>query len=286
MSLFGDYFSRGGGGSGGLSYALVFTSSGTFTAPFACTVALLIQPPGGSGAANTNATGGNSAGGGLKQITLAQGDVLTITIGAPGAGVTGGVNGNAGGSVSVQLNGAAAFLSGTGGEGGLGNAGGATLAPATVASSITGADVSYPGIQAGAVTAAVSSARTGGAAVNVTGDGMGRSPSISTGSVSGAGGSVGRTPVANATVAVDALNTSNFLTFGFFPTTTTGKGSDGNSAGAALPGNPFGGGGAGGGGAAQNGGQGGLGAGGGGCGSTPTSGAGGPGCVCLLITKQ
>lgn len=277
----------GGGSSGGLSYSLVYTATpgSPWAAPFNCNVTVLIQGAGGSGASNVNATGGNSGPWGVKQLTLSAGETLLPTIGAGGAGVTGGVNGNPGGTTSVSRNGAAAFISAAGGEGGTGNAGAATLAAPTVAAAITGADVWYPGLQAGAVTAAVSAARTGGAAVNVTGDGMGRSPSANVGSVITAGGSVGRSPVINATVALDPLNTLNFLTFGVFPIATTGKGSDSSAAPAASA-SLFGGGGSSStGSAGQAGGQGGFGAGGGACTIPATSGAGGSGYVCLLITK-
>lgn len=274
----------GGSSSGPAAIPLLYTASGTFTAPFACFVDLTILGAGGSGAANTNATGGNSGPWGVKRITLSQGDILTMNIGAGGAGVSGGVNGNAGGTTSVQLNGAAAFLSATGGEGGTGNGGGATIDPATIVSTVTGADAWFTGLQSGAVTAAVSSSRTGGAAVNVAGDGRGRSPSTSAGSTSTAGGSVGTDPVANATIAQDPLPTVNFLSFGIYPVTGTGKASNGNSGSAANAGGLFAGGGASG--NTTSGGAGGLGAGGGSNGAAPVSGAGGPGAVFLRVTKR
>lgn len=272
-----------GGGGGPIAFTLNFDTSGTFTAPFACTVNLLVQAAGGSGAANAVALGGNSGPWGLKQISMAQGDVLAITIPAAALGVTGSVNGNPGGTTTVTLNGSN-ILTATGGEGGVGSGSAAITNPATIVSTITGADVWYPGLQAGAVTAAVSGARTGGAAVNVTGNGRGRSASLSVGSTVSAGGSVGNTPVANTTTAVEPVPTTNVLTFGIYPATGVGKGGDGNSAGNATAGGLFAGGGASG--NTGIGGAGGYGAGGGASGSTGPSGAGGGAYVSLRITKD
>ncbi len=275
-------FGGSGGGGAATNYTLTYMTAGSFTAPFACSITALLQAPGGSGASNAIAIGGNSGPWGIKTFSMAAGEILTLTPGTGGAAVTGGVAGNTGSACSIVSNIAGTIMSGTAGEGGP-SAGSGALNPATVVSAITGADAWYPGLQAGAVTGGTIS-RTGGAAVNVTGDGTGRSPGLSA-SGSSAGGSVGRQPVINATVADTPLNTINYFVFGLFPLVTTGKGSDGLPGGGTVSAaDPFGGGGATGNTGAAGAGR--YGSGGGGGGASATSGAGGGGYIALQITKD
>jgi len=270
----------GGGSNGASAFTLNFDVSGTFTAPFALTVNLVVQAAGGSGGAGNVALGGNSGPWGIKQISMAAGDVLAITIPAAAAGVTGsGVAGNNGGTTTVTLNGVT-ILTATGGEGGPASASFAALNPATVVSAITGADVWYPGLQSGAMTTGGVSGRTGGAAVNVTGNGKGRSSSLSVSDAS-AGGSIGIASAASPSIAVDPVSTVNIYTFGIYPTGNVGKGGNGNSGGDGSAGGAFAGGGAG----SAKGGAGGWGGGGGGSGSG-LSGPGGPAYVSLRIVKD
>lgn len=268
---FPQAFGLTGEGGGGLTYPLNFFTSGTWTAPFDCTVALRIHGSGGSGAAHAVALGGNSAPWGLKWLALSAGDVLTISIGAGGAPVTAPNDGLAGSTTTVQLNGVT-ILTAAGGEGGLGAASGA-LNPAAASAVVTGADVWFPGLQSG--SASGSPQRLGGAAANLSCDGSGRSPSANTGGAY-VGGSVGVVPTINATTAVDAPPLIAFATLGFFALAGMGKGG-----GIGLPGGLFGGGGGTAG--SVSGGAGGIGAGGGA--SNTTSGNGGKGYVFMTVTK-
>lgn len=270
-------FGGSGGSSGSLSFSLHFTQSGVWTAPFACDVVIAGVGAGGGGGGGSYALGGNSAPWGLKRISVAAGQTLTMTNGAGGAGGTGAA-GSPGGSSTVALSGTGTILTIGGGEGGIYSASAIILNPATVVSAVTGADAWFAGLQAGATTSAVL-ARVGGAAVNLGCDGSGRSPGLTAGGAT-AGGSVGITPVANATTAVTPMPISNFVLFGLIPSGTPplGKGSSATTSAAA---DAFGGGGGHG---AGVGGAGGYGGGGGG--GNPTGGAGGGAYFTLFVVPS
>jgi len=277
---FSQAFGGGGAGAGGSgSYVLSFAQSGTYTIPFACAVDIAIIGAAGSGASNTIAIGGNSGPCGLKRIQCEAGDVIDVAVGSGGASVTGSVNGLAGGTTTVKLNGAV-VLTATGGEGGPGATSG-SVNPAAVVSTITGADAWFPGLQAGSATG--TAARTGGAAVNLAGTGAGRSSAITGGSQSTAGGSVGATIAADTATPSTPPPTVAFFAYGLYPRSDVGLGGVG-SAGSPGGAGGFGGGG-GAGGNSSVGGAGGQGAGGGACGAANASGKGGNGYVNLTITK-
>lgn len=271
MSLTYQQAFGGGAGVSGVAYSINFFTSSTWTAPFDCTVLLRIHGSGGSGAANAVALGGNSGPWGIKRLTLSAGDVLTITIGAGGAGVTVAANGNPGSTTTVLLNGAS-ILAADGGEGGLG-AGSGAVSPAAAAAVVTGADVWFPGLQSGSATG--SPMRLGGAAANLALDGSGRSPNA-TAAGAYVGGSVGIVPTDNNTTAVDARPLIAFADLGLFYLSGMGKGGATDQ-----PGGSFGGGG--GTSASVAGGAGGIGAGGGA--SNTTSGAGGPGYLFMSVAQ-
>ena len=271
-----------GSGSGAVAggFVLSFATSGSYTLPYDAVVVVGIVGAGGSGGANTQATGGNSGPCGLKRLQLQAGDLIEVTIGAGGAGVTGGANGNAGGTTTVKVNGVI-VLSATGGEGGLHAASG-PVSPAAVVSVVTGADVWFPGLRAGDVGSGTQG-RTGGAAVNLTGDGQGRSSATNAGSQFLAGGSVGTAIAAGQQTAATPRPTTAFFSWGVFPRSDVGLGSNGNSsANAAAGGFGAGGGGVG---ASATGGPGGVGGGGGAAGSGGNSGKGGDGYVNLSISE-
>ncbi len=270
----------GGAGAGGSgSYVLSFAQSGTYTIPLACAVDIAIIGAGGSGAANTMAVGGNSGPCGIKRIQCEANDVIDVIVGSGGASVSGGANGLAGGTTTVKLNGVV-ILTATGGEGGLGAASG-PVNPAAVVSTITGADVWFPGLQAGSATG--TQARTGGAAVNLAGTGLGRSSAITNGAQSCAGGSVGAAVAADSATPSTPPPTVAFFAYGLYPRSDVGLGGAGATGTAGGAGGFGGGGGAGG--SSSVGGAGGQGAGGGACGASVASGKGGNGCVNLTITK-
>jgi hypothetical protein len=113
-------------------YKQVFTSSGSFTAPYYGTYKVTVTGGGGSGGnnnANTSGNGGASGGGGagtaIKWLTLSANQVVTVTVGSGGAACSNVYNsnssGNTGGSSSFG-----SYCSATGGHGGVysGSAGG------------------------------------------------------------------------------------------------------------------------------------------------------------------
>lgn len=121
------------------SHRLVFTSSGTWTVPANVSVCdvLLVGGGGGGGGGNSSSGaaysgdyGGGGGGGGEvveQRLSVTAGNVLTVTLGAGGAGNAGGGNGSAGGQSSIGAltaagGGAGLFQSGGGksGNGGLG----------------------------------------------------------------------------------------------------------------------------------------------------------------------
>lgn len=185
-ALFGS--AGGGAAAGGWSTAITSSRSITFTE--AGTVVLSVVGSGGGGAANAGgsncASGGNSAPWGRKKFPVVNGDVLAFTMGAGGAKAPGTAqNGNQGGTTTVTLNGVT-IMTVQGGEGGVYVATAPGPAqPIAPAATVTGADYWVPGVRAGAAT---SSGMTGGAAVDVLGNGTGKSPASA---VSVVGGSVG-----------------------------------------------------------------------------------------------
>jgi hypothetical protein len=92
----------------------VFTSSGTFTAPFTGDFKVTVVGGGGSGGSGSpTTTGGGSGGASIKIVTLTKSDAVTVTVGASGGSVVANNTGNAGGTSSFG-----AFCSATGGIGG------------------------------------------------------------------------------------------------------------------------------------------------------------------------
>lgn len=106
--------------------ALTFTASGTWTAPAGITSIFMYMQAGGGGGAGGDTAGDNGQGGAgvlpvWHAITVAPGDVLSITVGSGGTGGTGGNPGTAGGtggSTIIQKNGTT-ITSISGGDGGL-----------------------------------------------------------------------------------------------------------------------------------------------------------------------
>jgi len=105
----------------------IFTNSGTYTKPTNGTAKkILVQmwAAGGSGA-SINTTGGGGGGGGYNEVWLEPstvGTTETVTLGAGGVGVTGGVSGNVGGNSTfgslLTVYGGAGGSASTGGGGG------------------------------------------------------------------------------------------------------------------------------------------------------------------------
>lgn len=188
-ALFGS--AGGGASAGGWSTAIITSRSITFTA--AGTVVLSVVGAGGGGAVNAGgagcASGGNSAPWGRKKFTVVNGDVLTFTMAAGGAKAAGGSSdGSAGGTTTVTLNGVT-ILTVQGGEKGVYVADTGPAQPVAPAATVTGADYWVPGVRAGSA-GGVSNALSGGAAVDVLGNGTGKSPNVTT-TTPGLGGSVG-----------------------------------------------------------------------------------------------
>jgi hypothetical protein len=94
----------------------VFTSSGTFTAPFTGNYKVTVIGAGGSGGCTDGitATGGGGGGASIKNVSLTKSDNVTVTIGVGGTGVVSGNAGNSGGTTSFGVH-----CSATGGSGGL-----------------------------------------------------------------------------------------------------------------------------------------------------------------------
>lgn len=110
-----------------------FVSSGTFTVPAGVTsITVQLWGAGGAGGGSTdagngiNARGGAGGGGGAYvtgTITVVPGEILTITVGAGGNGVSGGNGGNGGNStITGSISGSLALA--RGGNGGAGNSSG------------------------------------------------------------------------------------------------------------------------------------------------------------------
>lgn len=106
------------------SNIVTFITSGTFTVPAGVTA--LKRPrgwaPGGGGGGSTGSGGAGSGGGGggyfeLPSVAVSPGDVVVATIGARGAGGNAAA-GSAGGTISLGLQGQAAWAAATGGGGG------------------------------------------------------------------------------------------------------------------------------------------------------------------------
>jgi hypothetical protein len=95
----------------------VFTSSGTFNAPFTGKYKVTVTGGGGSGGSNAIATGGGGGGTAIKIVSLTKADAVTVTVGTGGAAKAPTGSGNAGGTSSFG-----AHCSATGGTGGNANA--------------------------------------------------------------------------------------------------------------------------------------------------------------------
>ena len=105
----------------------IFTSSGTFTAPFTGKYKVTVTGGGASGSTGyARANGGGGAGGtAIEVVSLTKGDVVTVTIGAGGAGVASKNPGNSGGdSDFVGYCSATGGTNGTGSDASAGNFGG------------------------------------------------------------------------------------------------------------------------------------------------------------------
>ena len=186
-ALFGS--AGGGAAAGGWSTAITASKSITFTARG--TVVLSTVGAGGGGAANVGgsgaASGGNSAPWGRKKFSVVPGDVLVVTLAAGGSkAASSGQAGSQGGTTTVKLNGVT-ILTVQGGEGGVYVAGAGPAQPISPAATVTGADYWVPGVRAGSASGGDS--QSGGAAVDVLGNGLGKSPNST--SYVGVGGSVG-----------------------------------------------------------------------------------------------
>lgn len=180
----------GGAAAGGWSTAITSSRSITFTE--AGTVVLSVVGAGGGGAANDGgigaASGGNSAPWGRKKFSVVPGDVLVVTLAAGGSKAASiGTAGSQGGTTTVKLNGVT-ILTVQGGEGGVYVAGAGPAQPISPAATVTGADYWVPGVRAGSASGG-STSESGGAAVDVLGNGLGKSPNST--SYAGVGGSVG-----------------------------------------------------------------------------------------------
>lgn len=132
------------------NYAII-TASGTFTVP-AETIFVEMITPGGGGGASGNGSGGGVAGNvgaggggggyGFKKLTgLTVGAAVAVTIGAAGVGVTAG-SGTTGGACAFG-----AYITGTGGGGGLWGENGNSASPAAGGAGgvVSGADFAVPG---------------------------------------------------------------------------------------------------------------------------------------------
>jgi hypothetical protein len=132
------------------NYAII-TASGTFTVP-AETIFVEMITPGGGGGASGNGSGGGVAGNvgaggggggyGFKKLTgLTVGAAVAVTIGAAGVGVTAG-SGTTGGACAFG-----AYITGTGGGGGLWGENGNSASPADGGAGgvVSGADFAVPG---------------------------------------------------------------------------------------------------------------------------------------------
>ncbi len=115
--------------------AQIFTSSGTFTVPNGVTAleTVAVWGGGGSGAGSVASTqaGGGGQGGGLGllyNVAVVPGQTCSYTIGAGGAVVSPGANGNAGGASSITIG--SNTYSVAGGGGGLANGNGGSSAGA------------------------------------------------------------------------------------------------------------------------------------------------------------
>jgi hypothetical protein len=111
-------------------YKQIFTSSGTFTAPYPGTYKVTVTGGGGSGGnygIETNGEGGGGGGGGggtaIKWVNLSLNQAVTVTVGSGGAACASTYNatsnGNAGGTSSFG-----SYCSATGGYGGTMSGGG------------------------------------------------------------------------------------------------------------------------------------------------------------------
>ena len=107
---FASDFSQFAGGGSALQPAIFFPTSTTYTIPVTGTYRVSVEGGGGSGAAclNSPCASSGGGGGGFAEVdqSFISGTVLTITVGAGGAGIaesTGSTcaNGNAGGTTSV-----------------------------------------------------------------------------------------------------------------------------------------------------------------------------------------
>lgn len=132
------------------NYAII-TASGTFTVP-AETIFIEMITPGGGGGASGNGSGGGVAGNvgaggggggyGFKKLTgLTIGAAVAVTIGAAGVGVSAG-SGTTGGACAFG-----AYITGTGGGGGLWGENGNSASPAGGGAGgvVSGADFAVPG---------------------------------------------------------------------------------------------------------------------------------------------
>lgn len=186
----------GGGASAAGGWAMPIFASKSITFTQAGVVVINAVGAGGSGGVGNNtsasaATGGNSAPWGRKKIAVSSGDVLLLTLGAGGPGVTTAItNGNAGGTTTISLNGTP-IMTLQGGEGGVFVSGAGLATAQTPVATVTGADFWVPGLQAGtAIWNATSTTCSGGAAVDLLRTGLGRSPNKTTAS-SALGGTIG-----------------------------------------------------------------------------------------------
>ena len=95
--------------SNGVSFANIFISSGTFTAPSDGVALIRVIGGGGSGGngnASKRVTGGYSGSWAMKVLRMKKGETLTVSVGAGGAAqTTNGAAGNAGGATSVTYDG-------------------------------------------------------------------------------------------------------------------------------------------------------------------------------------
>lgn len=165
----------------GLRQRLILSST-TFVAPFTGWYRIYALGAAGSGAvvvgSQGSAVGGGGAGFAYKEIYLAAGDTLTITIGAGGAAKTVTGNGNAGATTTVAGPGWTITI--TGGAGGTYTATATQSLTGALGGVASGGDVNFSGGQSGSIAALVANAlaATGGAsAASVYGAGQ-RSGSI------------------------------------------------------------------------------------------------------------
>lgn len=251
MPNFSEVFGGNDGAAVRLSVSIF--ASRTWTAPVAGVAILRGMGAGGGGAGritgSQSATGGYSGGWGVRKVFLMAGQTVTIAIGAGGVGAVGATNGGAGGDTTITV--AGTTYTAKGGPGGV-FAGSGTPTLAAPPAMPAGWDVAYAGSRPGA---AASGYTTGGAGVDILGQGGDATKSNGSdgGGTGGAGGGAmpggysadGRPPNSPAPV-FDASQGEWGISFygGGSSIYQGGVGGNGGGGGGRSPGGPGGGGGA------------------------------------------